>query len=206
MQNKMKKQILFMAIVYLAAIGNVIAQHEHSDHMKDDDHSADMMKSMDHKMEMIKSYDVDNQFQEQLQGLIKTNQNLVNAFSNDDEDAIKSAITDFSKSLTEVNMSLLSGDAHHDWMAYSMEISNATRQIKEADDIKFQRIQLAKLNDALYKSLKAFGTGGMDVYYDYCPMANNSVGANWLTTSSEIQNPYMGQQMPKCGSNKEILN
>ena len=201
----MKKQIMLMTIMCMVIAGTSVAQHDHSEQMKKDDHSMHMKKDMDGETGMIKKYDVDTKFQAQLNGVMSANQNLVDAFLHDDEALIKKAITELSGSLMKVDMSLLSGEAHHKWMEYMNEIKSEAKQITGANDIDFQRIHLAKLNDALYKSLKAFGTGGTEVYYNYCPMAN-SVGANWLTTSSEIQNPYMGQKMPKCGSNKEILN
>jgi len=31
-------------------------------------------------------------------------------------------------------------------------------------------------------------------------------GANWLSESKEISNPYLGQSMPTCGTVKEELN
>jgi uncharacterized protein (DUF885 family) len=40
------------------------------------------------------------------------------------------------------------------------------------------------------------------LYQDYCPMFNDKKGANWLSTSREIKNPYMGSKMSTCGSMK----
>ena len=40
-----------------------------------------------------------------------------------------------------------------------------------------------------------------NLYVAYCPMAE----ASWLQTSKEIANPYMGQDMLKCGSVKSTL-
>lgn len=40
------------------------------------------------------------------------------------------------------------------------------------------------------------------LYQDYCPMYNDKKGANWLSTSKEIKNPYMGSKMSTCGSMK----
>jgi hypothetical protein len=37
-------------------------------------------------------------------------------------------------------------------------------------------------------------------------MAKNGEGANWISSTKEIVNPYMGQQMPHCGSIKETIN
>jgi Cu(I)/Ag(I) efflux system membrane fusion protein len=36
-------------------------------------------------------------------------------------------------------------------------------------------------------------------------MANNNKGADWVSTSKEVKNPYYGQSMPTCGEvTKEI--
>jgi hypothetical protein len=44
------------------------------------------------------------------------------------------------------------------------------------------------------------------LYYDNCPMYNNGKGGNWLSETKDIQNPYLGKEMPTCGSVKEELN
>ncbi len=43
------------------------------------------------------------------------------------------------------------------------------------------------------------------LYVDYCPMANKNKGAYWLSQIKEIQNPYQGQKMPRCGEIKKVL-
>lgn len=44
------------------------------------------------------------------------------------------------------------------------------------------------------------------LYQDHCPMFNDKKGANWLSASKEIKNPYMGNKMSTCGSMKtEII-
>ncbi len=192
----MKKQIMLACLLFITIVGTSLAQMDHSSHMNMKKHS---------DMDMIEKYNVDAKFQEQLKNVVDANQKLGVAFLNDNKAQIKSNITEFSSQLSKVDMSLLEGDAHHAWMSYSKELNSETKQIIESNDIANQRVHLAKLNEALYKSLKAFGTGGAEVYYNHCPMANGD-GANWLTTSKGIQNPYMGQAMPTCGSNKEILN
>ncbi|NNC61403.1 MAG: DUF3347 domain-containing protein, partial [Eudoraea sp.] len=34
----------------------------------------------------------------------------------------------------------------------------------------------------------------------HCPMANSNKGADWLSSSKEIRNPYYGEAMLTCGS------
>ena len=43
------------------------------------------------------------------------------------------------------------------------------------------------------------------LYKQYCPMAKNNEGAFWLSTSSEIRNPYFGDKMLTCGSVEEEI-
>ena len=61
------------------------------------------------------------------------------------------------------------------------------------------------LSDNLYKSVKAFGIGGTDAFYEYCPMAFNNEGGYWLSDNEKIVNPYFGDKMLNCGEVKEKL-
>jgi hypothetical protein len=56
----------------------------------------------------------------------------------------------------------------------------------------------------MYELVKTFGAG-KKVYYDHCPMAFNNKGANWLSESAAIKNPYMGTKMPGCGSVEQVI-
>lgn len=43
------------------------------------------------------------------------------------------------------------------------------------------------------------------LYQDHCPMYNDNKGANWLSVSKEIKNPYYGSKMLTCGSIKNEI-
>ncbi len=73
-----------------------------------------------------------------------------------------------------------------------------------AGKIEHQREHFDMLSVDVYDLVKAFG-GGQTLYYDHCPMYNNNKGANWLSETKEIKNPYLGKKMPTCGSVKEEL-
>ncbi len=73
-----------------------------------------------------------------------------------------------------------------------------------AGKIEHQREHFDMLSADVYDLVKAFG-GGQTLYYDHCPMYNNNKGANWLSETKEIKNPYLGEKMPDCGSVKEEL-
>ncbi|MEB8329551.1 DUF3347 domain-containing protein [Flavobacteriaceae bacterium KMM 6897] len=44
------------------------------------------------------------------------------------------------------------------------------------------------------------------LYQDFCPMYNNNKGAQWLSTTKEIKNPYYGAKMMSCGSIQKEIN
>ena len=63
-----------------------------------------------------------------------------------------------------------------------------------------------KLSDTLYVAVQKFGVKGTDpVYRLFCPMANDNKGAYWLQKTSDVQNPYYGSMMFKCGSLSETV-
>ena len=44
------------------------------------------------------------------------------------------------------------------------------------------------------------------LYQDFCPMYNNNKGAQWLSATKEIKNPYYGSKMMTCGSVQKEIN
>jgi Cu(I)/Ag(I) efflux system membrane fusion protein len=102
-------------------------------------------------------------------------------------------------------MALLKGEAHQRWMELAQVLHAEAEKIKTSDDLSEQRLAFARFNDALYRSLVLFGLHRGTVYYQYCPMANGDEGAYWFSTFKEIENPYFGESMLKCGETREIL-
>ncbi|RKD15126.1 hypothetical protein BCY91_06285 [Pelobium manganitolerans] len=74
-----------------------------------------------------------------------------------------------------------------------------------AGNIEHQREHFETLSEEIYELVKSAGAG-QKLYYTHCPMYNNNKGANWLSGTKEIQNPYLGQAMSTCGTVKEELN
>ncbi len=72
-------------------------------------------------------------------------------------------------------------------------------------NIEHQREHFETLSQEVYELAKVTGAG-QKLYYTNCPMYNNNKGANWLSETKEIQNPYLGKSMTTCGSVKEEIN
>ena len=52
---------------------------------------------------------------------------------------------------------------------------------------------------------KTFGSPNDTLFVEFCPMADNDRGANWLSKNKEIKNPYFGTSMLKCGEVKDEI-
>lgn len=130
---------------------------------------------------------------------------LKDAFVQNDVQKVTQAAEKMEKSLSTVNMKLLTGDAHTQWMKFTGKLNNQLEQIASAGDNEKQRKAFSELSIEFYNVIKTFDLMDKTVYYQFCPMALNDKGAFWLSTKEEILNPYFGAQMLSCGENKEIL-
>ena len=148
---------------------------------------------------------VDPKFQEQLGSVFSSYVELKDAFIDSDAKKVQAEASKTKDALAKVDMKLVSGAAHNDWMNYLTPIQNSLSEIQSASEIEGQRKSFSTLSDNLYKSVKAFGLGGKEAFYEYCPMAFNNEGAYWLSDDDEIRNPYFGDKMLTCGEVKEKL-
>ena len=152
----------------------------------------------------VKSYSVDQAFQEQLAKVYKAGLVMKDAFVASKPEEVKQAAANAKQTLAAVNKKLLSGEAQTVWERYLGELNEGLESIKATAQLDEQRKEFAKFSSALYKSIKAFGIGEEKAFLQYCPMALGT-GAFWLSNSKEIQNPYYGDKMLRCGSVKESL-
>lgn len=148
---------------------------------------------------------VDAAFQQQLAGVFVSYITLKDAFISSDAAKVKVQARTTLSTMDNVDMKLLTGVAHNDWMNYMNGINTSLQAIQASDDIEVQRQAFSTLSDNLYKSIKAYGLGGIPAYYEYCPMAFNNQGGYWLSNEDKIRNPYFGNKMLTCGEVKEKL-
>jgi hypothetical protein len=150
-------------------------------------------------------FQVDKTFQEQLSSVFVSYVSLKDAFVLSDPDKVRSEAVETNKALSKVDMKLVSGAAHSDWMNYLTPLQASLKEIQSTSDIEVQRKAFSTVSDNLYKSIKAFGLGGKEAFYEFCPMAFNNDGAYWLSDQEQIRNPYFGDKMLTCGEVIEKL-
>jgi hypothetical protein len=206
----MKIKSLFIATLYsvvtVFALSNCSSKKDEAVQEENHDESMHAATEEAPAQASASQFQVDATFQQQLSGVFTSYVSLKDAFVATDATQVKSVAAKTQESLKKVDMMLLTGVAHNDWMTYSGGLESSLKEIQASDDIEVQRTSFSKLSDNMYKSIKAYGLGGATAYYEFCPMAFNNQGAYWLSDAAEIRNPYFGDKMLKCGSVEEKLN
>lgn len=131
---------------------------------------------------------------------------IKNALTKDNDQAASAAAKELVQSFAAFDQSTLSteqakvyNDIEEDALEHAEHIGS------NAGKIEHQREHFDILSKDIYELVKELGAG-QKIYYTNCPMYNDNKGANWLSETKEIQNPYLGQSMPTCGTVKEELN
>ncbi|WP_316753243.1 DUF3347 domain-containing protein [Pedobacter gandavensis] len=112
--------------------------------------------------------------------------------------ALETAFADFDKSSLTADKAKLYDDIATDAKEHAEHIG------ANVGNIKHQREHFETLSQDIYDLVKGFGAS-QKLYVDHCPMYNENKGANWISESKDISNPYLGQAMPTCGTVKEEL-
>lgn len=84
-------------------------------------------------------------------------------------------------------------------------LAKAAAELTAAADIESQRKLFSAFSDGFIALLKQTGMAGGELFIVHCPMAMNNTGANWISATKTVRNPYYGESMLTCGSVKETL-
>jgi len=84
------------------------------------------------------------------------------------------------------------------------DLKGDAEYIANTKDATRQRVRFMSLSKNMYALMKV-AKYEQPVYYQFCPMANDGKGANWLSKESAIKNPYYGSQMLNCGKTVETI-
>ncbi len=131
---------------------------------------------------------------------------MQNDLAKDDDKAAADAGNELVKTFDGFDKTALTEEQAKMFAAIQSDAREHAEHIgKNAGNIEHQREHFDMLSKDLYDLVKVTGAGEK-LYYTNCPMYNNNKGANWLSKTKEIQNPYLGQAMATCGSVKEEIN
>jgi len=130
---------------------------------------------------------------------------LKNSLVKTDETTASTSAKNLSTALNEVKMANLSNEVHMVWMKILDNLKIDTQKIADTKEPNKQRQYFSSLSKNLYEVMK-ISRQETPTYYQFCPMANDGKGANWLSKEETIKNPYYGSQMLSCGKTVETIN
>ncbi|MFV8268584.1 DUF3347 domain-containing protein [Flavobacterium sp. GT2N3] len=129
---------------------------------------------------------------------------LKDALVKTDGKASATLAKDVSTALNAVKMDELAMDVHMIWMKEMKGLMASAKNISETQDIKRQREFFIPFSKSMYEVIKV-AKYDTPVYLQFCPMANDGKGANWLSKENAVKNPYYGSQMMSCGKTVETI-
>ena len=109
------------------------------------------------------------------------------------------------KILEDIDMTVFKGESHMVWMKYSKNIQVQIEKTKASTSISELRSSFKPLFEEFILLIQLVGMIDQPLYIEYCPMADNNNGANWISIEPDIRNPYFGASILGCGEVKEEI-
>jgi membrane fusion protein, copper/silver efflux system len=124
---------------------------------------------------------------------------LKDALVADDLKTSMAEVSNLKKMLNAVNESKLEEPAKKEWKTIKSSLDKTVLQLTKAKNIGELRNDFDELSNTMIQLTRTFKPFGDKLYIQHCPMANNDKGADWLSISQEVKNPYYGSAMLGCG-------
>lgn len=129
---------------------------------------------------------------------------LKDALVKTDGNTASTKAKDLQTAINAVKMDKLPMNVHTVWMKVLNDLKEDAEHINGTKDIAHQRDHFMSLSKNMYELIKV-AKPSETIYYQFCPMANDGKGANWLSKESGVKNPYYGSQMLTCGKTVETI-
>jgi len=144
--------------------------------------------------------EISTQFKTQLGNVVNAYLKMKDGFVATDEKTATKEAKKVLSALNNVDMSLLHGDAHQEWMELLKPIKDNIEGIINMKGIEMKRNHFSIVSNKMTEAIEQFGIQTDNtVYLEYCPMAFDDKGAYWISDNKEIRNPYFGDVMMRCG-------
>lgn len=128
-----------------------------------------------------------------------------NALTKDNSSDAATAGKALSDGFVKLDKSVLTQDQKKSFTDIADDAKEMAEHIgMNGGKLPHQREHFDMLSKDMYDLVRLFGAG-QPLFLDHCPMYNNKKGADWLSETKEIKNPYMGANMTTCGNIKEEL-
>ena len=176
----------------------------------------DAVTTTSNETESVATAKHSDQFNQEIANTMNAYMSMKNAFIDGDTALIKSETSKFINSIDSLHLNELQKNDSSIFMAMQQNISDIkanANPILQEKDLTEMRHDFSMISENLYPFLKTVGYEGQKLYWQNCPMAfGEDKPANWLSSTSEILNPYLGKNHPEyksamlhCGENMDSL-
>jgi hypothetical protein len=149
---------------------------------------------------VLKKHSVE--FNKSVEALMAAYFDVKNAFVEADTLKVKDVCKNFIKQIDSIKLDELKKDTASIFETAQANLNdvklNAESLLKQID-ITEMRQDFRMISEMLYPSFfKAINYEGPNMYWQNCPMAfGEDKGANWISNTTEIINPYLGKNHPE---------
>ena len=147
---------------------------------------------------------IDDNAKAAIQPILLAYLKMKDALVNDDFDTSKSNGIQLLSSTKNVKEKLFKGKSHEVWIGLQNDIKSELEHIEHYTKIDEVRNAFVNLSNTMISIATTFKPDET-LFVLHCPMANNNKGADWLSNSKEIRNPYYGAAMLACGEVKDTI-
>ncbi len=143
---------------------------------------------------------IPEEFRLQISGVVDAYLKIGKSLHEDEFEAARLGASALHDSLSGIDAGPLEPALREAWRGRAAALRDSAASMSRATTIEEVRRHFALVSDALAQALRQFGHAGPDdLVKAHCPMAFANRGANWVQRGEEIENPYFGAAMPRCG-------
>lgn len=154
-------------------------------------------------------------FNDRVDDAVSAYLSMKEAFVNADSLQAKDEASRFSAAIGAIPLDELKNDQAQVIAAAQQQISDIkanTEPIINGQGLEEMRRDFYMVSENMYPFLKTVAYEGPKLYWQNCPMAFGDEEANWLSSTREIVNPYLGKYHPvyksgmlNCGEVKDSI-
>lgn len=145
-------------------------------------------------------------FSKQLTAALDAYFDLQKALSQDNAKAAGASAAALNTRLEAIDASQLDQARQQTWRPIAADLKKSSAAVTNGQDIDGMREGFALVSESMTAAVRQFGNRGLgQVVKVHCPMAFNDRGASWLQRHTEVENPYFGAAMFRCGAVTETL-
>jgi hypothetical protein len=193
MKNSTKILLLSLSLSLAFACKKKVVEDDHNEHM---DHNEQMDHNDNDKMgtsSASESMSTVSFEDKKITQLVSSYLVLKDALVETDGEKAQKTAGDFLMAIDDASNETLSN------------LKTEIQKVAETTDPESQRAAFDIISEQMVSLAKNSALTDGNLYLQHCPMANGNKGANWISLSEEIRNPYFGDKMLKCGSVTEKI-